>query len=324
MLVVCALLCVSTVFAAAKTSTKRNSSKAATKTAVTKGATTKKAAAKNAQPSKTAVAQPPKGYIGKIPYIGAIAVDADTGRVLFEDNADTPGYPASTLKLMTLLVVTDMIESGKVHTNDVCSVSARAYKTGGSQVYLDPKESFPLEDLLYALMIQSANDAAVAIAEHCAGSCEEFVALMNKRAEGLGMKNTRFQSVHGLPPNVKEGQRPDVSTARDMSILCRELCLHPSIFRYTSASYRQFRAGTKHPFDMRTHNPFLKDGTPGCDGFKTGFTATAGWSIAVTAKRGDRRVIVYVLGAGPWSAPAGRKNRDAKAREILNRAFATE
>lgn len=318
-----ALLCVSTVLAAAKTAPKRSTAKTQG-AAVTKGATAKKAAAKTAQPSKAAVSQPPKGYIGKIPYIGAIAIDADTGRVLFEDNADTPGYPASTLKLMTLLVVTDMIEAGKVRTNDVCSVSVRAYKTGGSQVYLDPKESFPLEELLYALMIQSANDAAVAIAEHCAGSCEAFVELMNKRAEGLGMKNTRFQSVHGLPPNVKEGQRPDVSTARDMSCLCRELCLHPSIFRYTSASYRQFRAGTKRPFDMRTHNPFLKDGTPGCDGFKTGFTATAGWSIAVTAKRGDRRVIVYVLGAGPWSAPAGRKNRDAKAREILNRAFATE
>ena len=177
MLFVGALVCVSTVLAATKTAPKRNSSKTAPKAAVTKGTSAKKAA-----PSKAgAVAQPPKGYIGKIPYIGAIAVDADTGRVLFEDNADTPGYPASTLKLMTLLVVTDMIEAGKVRTNDMCSVSTRAYKTGGSQVYLDPKESFPLEDLLYALMIQSANDAAVAIAEHCAGSCEEFVALMNKR-----------------------------------------------------------------------------------------------------------------------------------------------
>ena len=259
-----------------------------------------------------AQAKKPVGCISKAPYIGAIILDADSGKALFEDKADAPGYPASTLKLMTLLVIQDKIDAGAVKLTDMVSVSARAAKTGGSQVYLDPKETFSVEDMLYALMIQSANDVAIALAEHVAGSAEAFVELMNARAAKLGMDNTRFASVHGLPPGP--GQKQDVSTARDLGTLCRELCKHPAIFAYTSASYRQLRADTK-PFDMRTHNPFLKEGVAGCDGFKTGYTATAGWSIAVTCKRNDRRVIVVVLGSDE------RKTRDAKAKELLNKAF---
>ena len=258
--------------------------------------------------------QRPKGCISKTPYIGAIIIDADTGATLFEDKAGAPGYPASTLKLMTLLVIQEKIDAGAVKLTDTVKVSVEAYKTGGSQVYLDPKETFPVEDMLYAMMIQSANDASVALAEHVAGSKEAFVKLMNDRAQQLGMKDTRFASVHGLPPSA--GQKHDVSTARDMAILSRELCKHPAVFTYTSATYRQLRAGTPKPFDMRTHNPFLKEGVAGCDGFKTGYTASAGWSIVVTAKRDNRRVIVVVLGSDD------RKMRDAKARELLNKAFA--
>ena len=259
-----------------------------------------------------AQAKRPTGCISKNPYIGAIVVDADTGRPLFEDKADIPGYPASTLKLMTLLVIQEKIDAGEVKLTDMVKVSARAAKTGGSQVYLDTREIFSVEDMLYALIIQSANDAAVALAEHVAGTAEAFVALMNAKAEKLGMENTRFASVHGLPPGT--GQKHDVSTARDLSILCRELCGHPAVFAYTSASYRQLRADTK-PFDMRTHNPFLKEEVEGCDGFKTGYTAAAGYSIAVTCKRGDRRVIVVVLGSDAL------KTRDAKAKELLSQAF---
>lgn len=267
----------------------------------------KKAAAAPAQPQK------PKGCVSKTPYIGAIIVDADTGAVLFEDKADAPGYPASTLKLMTLLVIQEKIDAGQVKLGDMVKVSVAACKTGGSQVYLDPKETFTVEEMLYAMMIQSANDVAVALAEHVAGSKEGFIELMNAKAQQIGMSNTRFASVHGLPPSA--GQRHDVSSARDMSILSRELCKHPAVFAYTSATYRQLRANTAKPFDMRTHNPFLKEGVDGCDGFKTGYTATAGWSIVVTAKRNGRRVIVVVLGSDE------RKMRDAKARELLSKAF---
>jgi len=273
-----------------------------------KKAPAKKAAAAPAQPQK------PKGCVSKTPYIGALIMDADTGAVLFEDKADAPGYPASTLKLMTLLVIQEKIDAGQVKLSDMVKVSVESCKTGGSQVYLDPKESFTVEELLYAMMIQSANDAAVALAEHVGGSKEGFIELMNAKAQQLGMANTRYASVHGLPPSA--GQKHDVSSARDMATLSRELCKHPAVFAYTSATYRQFRANTPKPFDMRTHNPFLKEGVDGCDGFKTGYTATAGWSIVVTAKRNGRRVIVTVLGSDE------RKMRDAKARELLNKAFA--
>jgi D-alanyl-D-alanine carboxypeptidase (penicillin-binding protein 5/6) len=280
-------------------------------------AQTKKAAPKaTAKRPVATVVQPQrrKGCISKTPYIGATIVDADTGKILFEDKANAPGYPASTLKLMTLLVIQEKIDAGQVRLGDTVNVSVAACKTGGSQVYLDPRETFSVEEMLYAMMIQSANDVAVALAEHVAGSKEAFVELMNTRARQLGMADTRFASVHGLPPS--EGQRNDVSTARDMATLARELCKHPAVFAYTSATYRQLRANTSKPFDMRTHNPFLKEGVDGCDGFKTGYTATAGWSIVVTAKRAGRRVIVVVLGSDE------RKLRDAKAAELLNKAFA--
>ena len=277
-------------------------------------AQTKKPVKKAPAKSAAAAQQKPKGCVSKTPYIGAVIIDADSGSVLLEDKADVPGYPASTLKLMTLLVIQEKINAGQVKLGDTVKVSVAACKTGGSQVYLDPKETFTVEELLYAMMIQSANDAAVALAEHVGGTKEGFVELMNAKAQQLGMSNTRYASVHGLPPAA--GQKNDVSSARDMATLSRELCKHPAVFAYTSASYRQFRANTPKPFDMRTHNPFLKDGVDGCDGFKTGYTATAGWSIVVTAKRGGRRVIVVVLGSDE------RKMRDAKARELLNKAFA--
>ncbi|MDD4102778.1 MAG: D-alanyl-D-alanine carboxypeptidase [Kiritimatiellae bacterium] len=262
-----------------------------------------------------AVAQRPAASIAKDPYIGAIAIDADTGKTLFEERPDVPGYPASTLKLMVLLLIQERIDAGKIKLSDMVGVSVTAAKTGGSQVYLDPRETFSVEDMLYATIIQSANDATVALAEHVAGSKEAFIKMMNERARELGMANTRFASVHGLPPSA--GQQHDVSTARDMSILARELCKHPEIFKYTSATYRQLRADTDKPFDMRTHNPFLKEGMAGCDGFKTGYTTAAGWSFVATVKRDGRRVIVVVLGS------EGRKLRDAKARELLNRALAS-
>lgn len=248
------------------------------------------------------------------PYVGAIIVDAYSGSVLFEDNADRLGSPASTLKLMTLLVIQERIAAGRLKLSDMVKVSKEAYATGGSQVYLDPKESFSVDDMLYALMIQSANDAAVALAEHVAGSKAEFVKLMNLRAEELGMKNTRFATVHGLPP--APGEKPDVTTARDMAILACELCRHADIFAYTSESYRQFRTGSQQPFDMRTHNPFLKNKVEGCDGFKTGFTTSAGWSIVVTCKRKGRRINIVVLSS------EARLLRDAEASKLLDKGFA--
>ena len=157
------------------------------------------------------------------PYRSAILLNAATGETLFEKNADVRIYPASTLKLMVLLVVLEQIEQDTLQLDDMVRITVEASKMGGSQVYLDPKEQFTVEDLLYALMVQSANDAAVALAIHVAGSKVGFVAMMNQKAKELGMKNTRFHSVHGLPP--AKGQDVDVSTARDFGILCRYLTI---------------------------------------------------------------------------------------------------
>ncbi len=249
------------------------------------------------------------------PYIGAIIMDADSGEVLFEDQADAPGSPASTLKLMTLLLVQECINQGKFGLDDMAKVSEEAYKTGGSQIYLDPREIVPVEDLLYALMIQSANDAAVVLAEHVAGTKEAFIEMMNAKAKDLGMKNTCFSTVNGLRPDP--GKPYNVTTARDMVILAHELCRYPEVFRYTSAIYRQFTSPVrKQPFDMRTHNPFLKKNVEGCDGFKTGYTSTAGWSIVVTCKRDGRRLNIVVLSS------EARLLRDAQAEKLLNKGFA--
>lgn len=244
------------------------------------------------------------------PYRSAILLNAATGEVLFEKNADTTIYPASSLKLMVLLVILERIEQGHMKLDDMVQVTVEAYKMGGSQVYLDPKEQFPVEDLLYALMIQSANDAAVALASHVAGSKKAFVEMMNQKARELGMNKTTFYSVHGLPPS--KGQGVDVSSARDFGILCKYMSSKPEVFKYTSAKVRDFRGGE---FIMRTHNHLLKK-VDGCDGFKTGYFVKAGFSIAATAKRGDVRIIAIVMGS------KNRKVRDAKAIELINKGFA--
>ncbi len=243
------------------------------------------------------------------PYVSALVIDADTGKILFSEQPDKVVYPASVLKLMNVLVILKQLEQGKVKLDDMVQVTVEAAKTGGSQVYLDPKEQFPLEDLLYALAVQSANDAAVALATHIAGSKEGFIALMNQQAAELGMKSSHFHSVHGLPPS--EGQLPDETTASDLAILCRELAKRPNALKYTGTKEREFRDGK---FIMRNHNHLL--GTvDGCDGFKTGYYEAAGFSIAATAKRGGVRIIAIVMGS------KDRKVRDAKTRELLAKGF---
>ena len=194
----------------------------------------------------------------------------------FEDRADALGYPASMLKLMDVLIILEKIEQKQVSLQDTVTVSAKAAKTGGSQVWLAEKETFTVDELLYALMIQSANDSAVALAEKVAGSTEAFVSLMNQKAKALGMTHTTFYSVHGLPPGV--GQHPDETTPRDFAILCRELLKHPDVLRYTSTRERPFRpnAGEK-TIIMRTHNHLLAQ-VQGCDGLKTGYFTVAGYS----------------------------------------------
>lgn len=264
--------------------------------------------------TKTAAPAKNSSAISRNPYIGAIAVDAASGRVLVDDHAEAKGYPASVLKLMTLMVVMEKIEARQLTYNDQVTVSAKASKTGGSQVWLAEKEVFTVEELLFALMVQSANDSAVALAEKVAGSTDAFVELMNRKAQELGMKDTVFRSVHGLPPAA--GQQPDVTTARDLALLCRELVKRTDVLALTSTRERPFRPnGGDKKVVMRTHNHLL-GAVDGCDGLKTGYFFNAGFSIAATANRGGQRVIVVVLGS------SDRKVRDAKAAELIQKAYA--
>jgi D-alanyl-D-alanine carboxypeptidase (penicillin-binding protein 5/6) len=247
--------------------------------------------------------------VSRDPYISALVIDAETGKTLIDENSTLKAYPASVIKMMVLLVVLEQIEKGALDLSDMVQVTPEAARMGGSQVYLDPKEQFPVEDLLYALMIQSANDAAVALAIHVSGSKESFVVLMNERAAALGMNDTRFHSVHGLPPS--KGQLVDTTTAKDLSILAMKLANKKETFKYTSTKERAFRNGE---FIMRTHNHLLKN-IAGCDGFRTGYFKAAGFSIVATAKRKGVRLIVVVLGS------KDRKVRDAKATELLTKGF---
>jgi serine-type D-Ala-D-Ala carboxypeptidase (penicillin-binding protein 5/6) len=276
------------------------------------------AAAKSAKSSASANAKTAKPAgkksIARDPWLGAIVVDAASGKVLFEDQADAKGYPASVLKLMDLLIILEKIEQKQLSLQDQVPVSANSAKTGGSQVWLAEKESFTVDEMLYALMVQSANDAAVALAEKVGGTTDGFAELMNRKAKELGMSSTVFHSVHGLPPGP--GQGHDVTTARDLSLLCRELLKHSDTLRYTSTREHPFRPNVAgKTVQMRTHNHLLGH-VEGCDGLKTGYITQSGYSIAVTAARHGQRVIVVVLDS------ISLKVRDAKAAELVAKGFA--
>jgi D-alanyl-D-alanine carboxypeptidase (penicillin-binding protein 5/6) len=246
-------------------------------------------------------------------YRSAIVLDAAIGRVLFEDNADVQNPPASVVKLMTFLIVQDKIRQGELALNTPVTIPAQAAKMGGSEAWLMDKEVVPVEELLCLMMVPSANDAAMALAIQTAGSKEAFVDLMNARARALEMTHTEYHSPHGLPPG--RGQEPDLSTARDLAMLCRELITKTDILRYTSTRSYEFRHanGVVNKFDNHDH---LLGTLPGCDGLKTGWYPKAGYSIAVTVQRNGRRVIAVVLGSPQ------RELRDNVATRLIERGFA--
>jgi D-alanyl-D-alanine carboxypeptidase len=246
-------------------------------------------------------------------FKSAIAIDAATGKVLVEIKPDNQNPPASVAKLMTFLVVADKIKAGELALTTPVTIPAQAARMGGSEAWLMDKEVVPVEELLYLLMVQSANDAAMALAIQTAGSRDAFVDLMNAKAHELGMTHTVFRSPHGLPPS--RGQEPDLTTARDIAILARELINHTDILRYTSTRFHEFRHanGVVNKFVNHDH---LLGSLPGCDGLKTGWYAKAGYSIAVTVQRNGRRVIAVVLGCPQ------RLLRDSIATRLIERGFA--
>ena len=257
-------------------------------------------------------------------FTGAIAIDAATGQVLAQDGADTQNPPASMTKLMTFAVVHDKIAAGTLTLQTPVQVDVSDSKMGGTQVYLDPRETFTVEELLYAMMIQSANDAAHALARAAAGSVPAFVELMNAKARALGMNSTIFRTPHGLPPPSRRVSDGDLTTPRDFALLCRHLIQHTDVLKFTSVRDRAFGTSrAQGPLQMRNHNNLLGK-VAGVDGLKTGYTAAAGYCLSATAERNGRRVIAVVMGAlGPNRAVDKGRFRDLKAIEFLDRGFAT-
>ena len=256
-------------------------------------------------------------------FKGAIVTDAATGNVLFEDRADTVTPPASMTKLMTFAVVHDKLASGTLTLATPVRIESSDAKMGGTQVFLDPRETFSVEELLYAMMIQSANDAAHAVARVSAGSVEGFVELMNAKARELGMLHTTFRTPHGLPPPGRKPADGDLTTPRDFALLSRHLIQKTDVLKYTSVRTRKFGEGIRaEPMDMKNHNNLLGK-VAGVDGLKTGFTGAAGYCLSATAQRNGRRVIVVIMGSlGPNGQRDLGRARDVKAIELLERGFA--
>ena len=256
-------------------------------------------------------------------YTGAITIDAATGAVLFEDNADGPNPPASMTKLMTFAVLHDKLTAGALTLQTPVPITVADSKMGGTQVYLDPRETFPVEELIYAMMIQSANDAAHALARAAGGSTEAFVELMNAKAQALGMKHTTFRSPHGLPPPSRREAEGDMTTPRDFALLCRYLVQNTDVLKYTSVRERKFGTGRANgPQDMHNHNNLLGK-IPGVDGLKTGYTQSAGYCLSATAERNGRRIITVIMGSfGPGRQIDKGRARDLKAVELIERGFA--
>jgi len=245
------------------------------------------------------------------PYYSAVVIEAGTGRVLWEDHAAAEAYPASMVKLANLFVVLDDVAEGTLSLDQPVTVSREVARVGGRQVWLKEGEVFPLEELIFATMVHSGNDAATALAIAASGSKAAHAARMTEKAKTLGLRSTFFHNVHGLPPGP--GQMPDISSALDMARLSAALlAAHPETLAYTSVFSRDFRPG--NPVRLTSSNKLLKT-VHGCDGMKTGYFQAGGFSITATAKRGDRRMIAVVMGC------RSKNVRNQWAERLLERGF---
>lgn len=240
----------------------------------------------------------------------AILMDAESGTVLFEKDAHRQNPPASMTKMMLMLLVAERVRDGSLHWGDPITTSAWASKIGGSQVYLKQGEVFPLSEMMQAIAIHSANDASVAVAEAVAGSTDAFVDLMNQRAKELGMRDTVYHSVHGLPPG--KGQLPDMSSANDMAVVARELVRFPDVMKWSGTKEAPFRNGA---MTLTNTNRLVRE-TGWVDGLKTGYYREAGFNVTATAKREGLRLIAVVMGA------AQKHDCFGEAARLLNKGFA--
>lgn len=239
------------------------------------------------------------------PRYGSIVIDADTGAILHESNADKPLHPASLVKMMTLLMAFDRLQDGSMTLNQRIRISAHAASQSPSKLGLRAGSSITVKDAIYALVTKSANDIAVAMGEHIGGTESHFAAMMTQRAKELGMTRTRFKNASGL-------HHPDqVSSARDMAVLSRTLIRnYPQQYKYFSTRNFSYNGANHH-----NHNRLMET-YKGMDGIKTGYIGPSGFNLAASAVRGNHRLIAVVFGGRTTAS------RNAHVAELLDRGFA--
>ncbi|MBO4284326.1 MAG: D-alanyl-D-alanine carboxypeptidase [Clostridia bacterium] len=257
--------------------------------------------------AKSDVLAPTAGTM-EIDARGAILIEASTGTVLLEQNADQAYPPASVTKIMTLLLVMEALDDGKIKISDPVTVSEYAASMGGSQVFLSPGETLTVEEMIKCAVISSANDAAVALAEFVSGSEESFVSEMNRRASELGMNNAHFENVTGLDDTTTDHR----CSARDIAIMSRALISHKDILKYSSTWMDSIRDGE---FTLTNTNRLIRF-YQGATGLKTGSTAKAKFCLSATAERNGMTLIAVVMGS------PSRDIRNEETKRLLDYGFA--
>ena len=240
----------------------------------------------------------------------AILIEPSTGKVIYEKNADEKLNPASMTKIMSLILIMESIEDGKIKLTDEVTISKEASSMGGSQVFINEGEIYTVDELLKAVSIASANDAVVALAEKVSGSKEKFVEEMNDKAKELKLANTHFMNPHGLD------EENHYSSARDMSIMAKELIKHNNILKYTSKYEDYFKKKDGSSIWLVNTNKLVKF-YEGMDGLKTGYTLSAGYCLTATASKNNLRFISVVMGE------ESIENRTEDTLKLLNFAFNT-
>ncbi|MBD2869593.1 D-alanyl-D-alanine carboxypeptidase [Paenibacillus sp. IB182493] len=239
----------------------------------------------------------------------AILMDADSGTVIYEKNSHDKLPPASITKIMTLLLIMEAIDDGKIKWTDKVQTSEYAASMGGSQIFLEPGEEMTVDDMVKGIALASGNDASVAMAEKLAGTEQQFVAMMNERAKQLGMNDTQFVNPNGLPV------ANHYSSAHDIAVMSRELLKHPEVTKYTGLYQDYLRKTSEKPFWLVNTNKLVRFYS-GADGLKTGFTSEAKYCLSATAKRDNMRVIAVVMGE------PDTKTRNAEVSQMFDYTFA--
>jgi D-alanyl-D-alanine carboxypeptidase (penicillin-binding protein 5/6) len=253
--------------------------------------------------------EPADNVIGFEPQAkSVILLEPNSGKIIYEKNSDQQFAPASVTKIMTMLLAMEAIDDGRITLQDKIVCSEKVKSMGGSSMILDTGEVRTVEEILKGIAIASGNDAAVAMAEFLEGSEEAFATKMNERAKELGMTNTHFENATGLTASGH------LSTARDISIMSRELLKHPTILNYSSIYMETISEGRKTPIELVNHNKLVRF-YKGCDGLKTGFTQEAMYCISSTATRDNVRMLAVIMGAPSY------KQRNADASKLMDFGF---